>query len=106
MSRKRGFGGAGLLIVLFALVACGGPDAKYVSNSKAGLFLKIPTRWQTVALQAGDVKPDGLAAAPEVWRVGIDGASEPRRSDFESNAPSEPNGLVEVIPIDPSKLNS
>jgi hypothetical protein len=106
MSRKRGLGGAGLLIVLLALAACGGPDAKYVSNAKAGLFVKIPTRWQTVELQAGDVKPDGLAATPEVWRVGIDGAPEPRRSDFESNAPSEPNGLVEVIPIDPSKLNS
>ena len=43
---------------------------------------------------------------PRSWRVGIDGAAEPRRSDFESNAPSEPNGLVEVIPIDPSKLTS
>ncbi len=44
--------------------------------------------------------------APEVWRVGIDGAAEPRRSDFEASAPDEPNGLVEVIPIDPSQLTA
>ncbi len=106
MSRKWTLGGAGALVIVFALAACGGPDSRYVSNEKAGLFLKIPTHWQTVQLQAGDVKPEGMLAAPEVWRVGIDGAAEPRRSDFEIAAPGEPNGLVEVIPIDPSKLTS
>jgi hypothetical protein len=106
MSRKRVVGGLTALLVVFTIGACGGPDAKYVTNAKAGLYLKIPTSWQTVDMQAGDVKPDGVLAAPEVWRVGIDGAAEPRRSDFESNAADEPNGLVEVIPIDPSKLPS
>jgi hypothetical protein len=106
MSRKRVVGGLTALLAIASLAACGGPDAKYVTNAKAGLFLKIPTSWQTVDMQAGDVKPDGLLAAPEVWRVGIDGATPPRRSDFEAPAPDEPNGLVEVIPIDPSKLTS
>jgi hypothetical protein len=106
MSRKRVLGGLTALLAVLVLAACGGPDAKYVTNAKAGLFLKIPTSWQTVDMQAGDVKPDGVLASPEVWRVGIDGAAEPRRSDFESSAPDEPNGLVEVVPIDPSKLTS
>jgi hypothetical protein len=106
MSQTRTLGAVAALVIVFVLAACGGPDSKYVSNEKAGLFLKIPTKWQTVQLQVGDVMPDGLLAAPEVWRVGIDGAAQPRRSDFETNDSSEPNGLVEVIPIDPSKLTS
>jgi len=106
MSRMRALGGAGILIIVLVLVACGGADAQYVSNEKAGLFVKIPTQWKTFPLQAGDVKPDGLMAAPEVWRVGIDGAAQPRRSDFESAAPDAPNGVVEVIPIDSTKLTS
>jgi hypothetical protein len=106
MSQKRGLGGLAVLAAVFMLAACGGPDAKYVSNAKAGLYVKIPNSWETVDLQTGDVKPEGLLAAPEVWRVGIDGAAEPRRSDFENAAPTEPNGIVEIYPIDPSKLSA
>jgi hypothetical protein len=106
MTGKRGLAAAAVIVSAIMLLACGGPDAKYVSNSKAGLYLKIPTSWQSVDLQAGDVKPDSVLASPEMWRVGIDGAADPRRSDFENSAPEEPNGFVEVIPIDPSKLTS
>jgi hypothetical protein len=106
MSRKRVLGGLAFLVTLLVLAACGGPDAKYVTNAKAGLYVKIPTDWESFDLQAGDVKPDTPGMPPEVWRVGIDGAAEPRRSDFEISAPDEPNGLVEVIPIDPSQLST
>src|SRR5580765_3444583 len=91
---------------MLVLAACGGPDAKYVTNGKAGLYVKIPPDWETFDLQAGDVKPDSPLASAATWRVGIDGAAEPRRSDFEISAPDEPTGLVEVIPIDPSQLST
>jgi hypothetical protein len=106
MSRKRVLGGFAVLVTMLVLAACGGPDAKYVANSKAGLYLKIPTDWATFDLQAGDVKPDTLGIDPEPWRVGIDGAAEPRRSDFDVSAPDDPYGLVEVVPIDPSQLSA
>jgi hypothetical protein len=108
MSRKRVLGGVALLGAVLVLAACSGPDANYVSNAKAGLYLKIPTDWQTVDLQAGDVKPDGQLAVAEAWRVGIDSAAEPLRSHFEDSAPApdEPIGVVEVFPIDPAQLST
>jgi hypothetical protein len=105
MSRTRAIGGMVALAVVLIVAACGGADANYVSNTKAGLFLKIPTSWQQVDLQAGDVKPDGVLATPEAWRVGIDGSSDPKRQDFEDSAPTEPVGIIEVVPIDPTQIS-
>src|SRR5436190_22577202 len=104
MSRTRAGAGALAVSVVLVLAACGGADAKYVSNTKAGLFLKIPTSWQQVDLQAGDVKPEGVLATPEAWRVGIDGAADPNRADFEDSAPSNPVGIVEGVPIDRTQI--
>jgi hypothetical protein len=104
MSRARAVGVAAAVATVLVLAGCGGADAKYVSNSKAGLYLKIPTSWQQVDLQAGDVQPEGVLATPEAWRVGIDGASDPKRQDFENSAPTDPVGIIEVVPIDASQI--
>jgi hypothetical protein len=103
--RTLGGGLALTLALVTVLAACGGADAKYVSNDKAGLYVKIPTDWQTVDLQAGDIKPEGVLATPEAWRVGIDGAADPKRADFETSAPDDPVGIIEVVPIDPTQIS-
>jgi hypothetical protein len=98
----------GVVVLAAAVVctACGGPDNVYVSNNKAGVYLKLPPTYGTFDYEAGDPTADRLTDQPGTWRVGFDGAPEPSRAHLEGNiAPKAPVGFVQVVPIDAGSID-
>lgn len=114
LMRKRGAPPGIVVPVLLALAtlftACGASDVKYLKNSKAGLYLKVPRAWAVFPLQEGHpmelgTKPvtNGSSVVndkPTPWIVGFDGAEQPSRSDFDASIPPQPLGVVQVVPTE------
>lgn len=95
------WGMALLAVSAVAAAGCGDADNAYVSNSKAGVFLKLPSDWATYAYESGDPTASRLTAIPGSWRMGFDGAEDPDRAHLEGSiAPEAPIGFVEVAPIE------
>jgi len=84
-------------------------DVQYVSNTDGGVFLKVPRSWGVFTVAEGDLTPAQFTS-PAEWKVVLDGAEKLQRSHIESDAPSDPVGIVDVIPTalfeDASGLNS
>jgi hypothetical protein len=104
---------AGLLA--FVLASCGSPRYEYVTNKRAGTFLKIPTGWKhrevpelpMVGIDARNISPEGAQAVlKRTWVVGIDAAPTFDADHLlVADAPS-PKGFVEVRQLLPTEARS
>jgi hypothetical protein len=84
-----------------ALAGCGDADHNYVANERAGVFLKLPTDWETFEVLGRDpTVRDSPVLDPSGgrWRVVFDSSSRPSRFNLEEPEPDSPVGFVAVTP--------
>lgn len=91
---------AALVAVATLLSACGSSKYQYVKNSDRGLYLKLPSSWETFDLSAEEAerRPDAIFP-PRPWSIGFDAADKPSTDHIGSESPPQPVGIVRVSPL-------
>jgi hypothetical protein len=92
---------AALAATIALAAACGDPDAVYIENDKAGVFVQLPDGWGTFDVIERDPSKDpSVFAEGGQWRVGFDGSTQPRRANLETPVPAAPVGYVQALPFE------
>ncbi|MBA2625358.1 MAG: hypothetical protein H0U89_07120 [Acidimicrobiia bacterium] len=105
-----------LLALLAAAVlvgACGGSDFRYLSNSEAGAFFKVPDSWSVYEeddlLRSQDDAADREeleAISDRLWFRGFDGADDPDLGNVSNLAARSPRGFAQVRPLSASERDT
>jgi hypothetical protein len=92
---------AALAATIAVAAACGDPDAVYIENDKAGVFVQLPDGWKTFDVVARDPSKDpSVFVEGGQWRVAFDGSTQPRRANLETPVPAAPVGYVQAVPFE------
>jgi hypothetical protein len=112
--------GAVVPLVLAAVIAlvstgCGSPRYEYVTDKKAGVFLKVPNGWNhqqlstpvLLGIDARNVSPEMYAALSQrEWVTGIDAARTFDQTRLLAPDGPVPKGFVQVRTLLPEEANA
>jgi hypothetical protein len=101
-----------VLGLVLVLAGCGSSSYDYVTNKKAGTFLKVPKDWSNfrqlgpvfVGIDAKQLSPEAASAlASREWVVGLDANTPPDQKRLLVADSGEPKGFVQVRELLPEE---
>jgi hypothetical protein len=100
--RRRGPSAVLLAVAALApaplLAACGGDGHEYVTNSDAGVYLRVPDSW-TVLEPEQDADPNTPDDGSDQWIRVLDSAEQPTLDHLATYSPADPLMLMQVSPL-------
>jgi len=97
-----------LAVPALAVAGCAAPQFKYVTDSSANTYFKVPHQWHKIADSslAAQLQRSGFSSGAGIWDTGYDAAGVPSASHALSSSATKPFALALVAPLSQAASNA
>lgn len=106
---RRGWRIAWLVLLPgLAATGCWAPQFRYVADSSAKTYFKVPYQWHKISDSslAAQLKSSGFSTGAGVWDVGYDAAGAPSAAHALNDAATKPFALALIAPLSRAASNA